>query len=605
MVGSTMPATNLMAMLQQQADVYGDKVAFSFSPDGGAEQSRITYRELDARARAVAADLQQRGAAGRRVLLACEPGLDNAVGYFGCVYAGAIAAPMNETLSRLKQIATDIQADFALATAEMQDRVRAPIDALTTDRPLQWCTLDQPAADAAGWVAPDIDPDDIALIQYTSGSTKSPKGVLVSHANLLHNMEVVRRRWNGHDADVAVWWLPQHHDMGLIGGILEMVYTGVTTYMMAPNAFIKRPLRWLEMLSRHRATITGAPTFAYDLCVKSTTATQRAALDLSQLKHAWIGTEPVRASTLQNFAEAFTPAGFELGGIQAAFGLAESALLVTAMQSPTVAGARYVDRTELGRHHVTDVPADHPDAVALVGCGPELDDMRVLIVDPETRLECGADQVGEIWASGPSVAQGYWARPEETERTFGARLADTGEGPFLRTGDLGFLCAGELFVTGRWNDLVTIRDTKYYPNDLEDTVGSSDPALMPGRGAVFTVKPNPQADEQLVVVQEVNRAALDTDLTGAVEAIRAAIVGTHGISPHDVLLVEPMQVPTTTSGKIQRSACRQRFVDSGFTPVAQWQAPAPAPTGRPPQLSLGKLAEAMRAGLAQRRSQRD
>ena len=308
-----MTPPNLMAMLMQQADRYGDKIAFSYSEDGGPEQSRISYRELDARARAVAADLQRRGATGRRVLLACEPGLENAIGYFGCVYAGAIAAPMNETLSRLKQIAVDVQADFALATADMQAKVRAPIDALTTDRPLQWCTIDRETApDATGWVPPVIDPDDIALIQYTSGSTKSPKGVLVSHANLLHNMEVVRRRWNGHDGDVAVWWLPQHHDMGLIGGVLEMVYVGVTTYMMAPNSFIKKPQRWLEMLSRHRATLTGAPTFAYDVCVKNTTAAQRAALDLSSLTHAWIGTEPVRASTLSNFAEAFAPAGFQL-----------------------------------------------------------------------------------------------------------------------------------------------------------------------------------------------------------------------------------------------------------------------------------------------------
>ncbi|UVO14122.1 fatty acyl-AMP ligase [Mycobacterium sp. SVM_VP21] len=602
-----MSATNLMAMLVQQAERYGDKIAFSFSPDGGAEQARITYRELDARARTLAADLQRRGATGRRVLLACEPGLDNAIGYFGCVYAGAIAAPMNETLSRLKQIAIDVQADFALATADMQARVRAPIDALTTDRPLQWCTIDQdPAADATGWVAPDIDPDDIALIQYTSGSTKSPKGVMVSHRNLLHNMEVVRRRWNGHDGDVAVWWLPQHHDMGLIGGVLEMVYVGVTTYMMAPNSFIKKPQRWLEMLSRHRATITGAPTFAYDVCVKNTTAAQRAALDLSSLTHAWIGTEPVRATTLQNFAEAFAPAGFQLNGIQAAFGLAESSLLVTAMQSPEVAGARYVDRTELGRNHLVDVPADHPDAVALVGCGRELDDMRVLIVDPETRLECSPDQVGEIWVSGPSVAQGYWNRPEETARTFGATLADTGQefqGPFLRTGDLGFMCAGELFVTGRWNDLVSIRDTKYYPNDIEDTVGSSDAALMPGRGAVFTVKPNPHADEQLVVVQEVNRTALGNDLTDAVEAIRTGVAATHGISPHDVLLVEPMQVPTTTSGKIQRSACRQRFTDGGFAPVAEWHAPATERTGNAPQLNLGALGNVFKAAIQQRRSQ--
>ncbi|CAJ1505473.1 fatty acyl-AMP ligase [[Mycobacterium] kokjensenii] len=595
-----MIATNLMDMLQLQANRYGDKTALSYWPDGTAEQDRISYRELDVRARAIAADLQRRGAAGRHVLLACEPGIYNAIGYFGCIYAGAIPAPMNENITRLKLIAADINAGFVLATTTMQTRIRGPIDALTPDNPPQWCLLDDDAHDAHGWMPPQLGPDDVALIQYTSGSTKAPKGVMVSHRNLLHNMEVSRRRWNGHDGDIAMWWLPQHHDMGLIGGMLEMLYTGITTYLMAPNTFIKRPLSWLEMLSRHRVTITGGPTFAFDLCVKTTTPAQRAALDLSSVIHAWIGTEPVRAATLQDFAAAFAPAGFQLNSIQAAFGLAEAALLVTAMQSPEVGGARYVDRGELSRNHLVDVPADHPDAVPLVSCGPALDDMRVLIVDPETRLECPPDRVGEIWTSGPSVALGYWGRPEETERTFGARLADSDDGPYLRTGDLGFLCAGELFVTGRWSDLITIRDVNYYPNDIEDTASRSDPALMPGRCAAFTVRPGGGADEQLVVVQEVNRASLETDLTGAIEAIRARILATQGIAVNDVLLVEPTHVPTTTSGKIQRSAARERFQAGGFTPVAEWHAqPAPkANAGRP---DLGLLGSAFKAA-AQRRS---
>ncbi|MBS9536150.1 fatty acyl-AMP ligase [Mycobacterium sp. M1] len=595
-----MSANTLMDLLRQQAERYGDKVAFSFCPDGGAEQARLSYAELDARARAVAAELQHRGAAGRRVLLVCEPGLDNAVGLFACAYAGAVVAPTNETLSRLKLIATDIRADFALATAGMQTAVRAELDALTGDHPLQWCTLDAPATDStAEWTVPDLDPDDTVLIQYTSGSTKAPKGVMVSHRNLLHNLAAIQALWHGDDTDVAVWWLPQHHDMGLIAGILEMVYIGASTVLMAPNAFIKKPLRWLEAMSRHRATITAAPTFAYNLCVKTTTAEQRAALDLSSLAHAWIGTEPVAAATLRNFAEAFAPSGFELSSFRPAFGLAESSLVATGLASPGLPGVRYVDRTALGRDQLVDVAADSADAVALVGCGSPVADQTVLIVDPETRLPCGPDRVGEIWVAGPSVAQGYWGRPAETERVFGARLADTGAGPFLRTGDLGFFCAGELFVTGRWADLVTIRDTNHYPNDIEDTVTGCDPALMPGRCAVFAVKPDAHADEQLVVVQEVQRASLGGDMTGAVDAIRSQVVARHGVSPHDILLVEPMRIPTTTSGKIQRSACRQRFTDGDFTPVARWQAPPAERTGARPQLNLGAVAGALRTALQQ------
>ncbi|WP_165607300.1 AMP-binding protein, partial [Mycolicibacter sinensis] len=317
---------------------------------------------------------------------------------------------------------------------------------------------------------------------------------------------------------------------------------------------------WLEMLSRHRATITGAPTFAYDLCVKTTTPAQRAALDLSNLTHAWIGTEPVRATTLQNFAEAFAPAGFQLNGIQAAFGLAESALLVTAMQSPEVAGVRYVDRNALGRNQVIDVAADDADAVAIVGCGAELDGMRVLIVDPETRLPCCADEVGEIWASGPSIAQGYWGRPEETEHAFNAYVADTGEGPYLRSGDLGFFRDGELFVTGRCKDLMTIGGYSHYPNDIELTVQACHPALMPSRGAVFLLPGKRNAPEHLAVVQEVHHhEAVGVDLDELIQSIRAAIRTHHGIDAQTVVLVKPMRIPTTTSGKIQRSACRDKY----------------------------------------------
>lgn len=462
-----MTPTNLMNLLQQQAECYGDKVAFSYTPDGTVEQARISYRQLDARARVIAADLQQRGATGQRVLLVCEPGLNTAVGYFGCVYAGAIAVPMGEPMSGLKHVAADVCADFALATTAMQARVRRPIDAATTDQPLQWCTIDRrPSGYTAEWVAPQVDADDIALIQYTSGSADSAKGVLISHRNLLHNMAAIRGRCNGDDADVAVWCLPQQQGMGLIGGILAMVHLGCTTYLLAPRV-LKKPIRWLEMVSRHRATITGAPTFAYDRCVERTTEAQRAVLDLSGLTHAWIGAEPVHVGTLQAFADAFAPAGFRLDGFQTCYGLAESTLLVSAMPSAQIAGARYIDRNELARAQVRDVTAGHPDAVAVVGCGPVLDGLRVLIVDPETRIECGDDELGEIWVAGPSIAAGYWGRPAETARTFAATLADTGEGPFLRTGDLGFVCAGELFITGRRQN-PHIADNVLSPNEIKD-----------------------------------------------------------------------------------------------------------------------------------------
>lgn len=594
-----MSPPNLMAVLQRQAAHYGDKIAFRFCPDGRVETDRLTFRELDAGARAVAADLQQRGAAGKRVLLACEPGLDHIVGYFGCIYAGAIAAPMNDDLPRLKIIAKDLKADFALTTATVRGRVRESLDALTAAHPMQWCTLD-PDEDRAGqWVPPAVDPADIALIQYIAEQTKAPKGVLVSHRNLLHNLEAMRRRWNGTDTDISALWLPQQHVMGLVGGALESVYVGCTAVLMAPAAFFTRPASWLEMMSLHRATLTAAPIFAFDLCVKGTSAAQRATLDLSCLEHCWISAGSADATTLANFADAFAPAGFRLDAFQPACGLAESSLMVTGLQSPGLPGARFVDRTALELNEVVDVEAERPDAVALLGSGSPMDDMRVLIVDPDTRLECPADRVGEIWVSGPSVAHGYWGRPEETERTFGARLADTGEGPFLRSGYAGFLCADELFVTGPWRDLVTIRDVAHYPNDIEATVGGVDAALEPGRGAVFTVKPNPRDDEQLVVVQEVRDDEPGSDLSGVVEAIWGAVAAEHGVTPHAVLLVPPRQIPTV-NGKIQRNTCRQRYLDGTLDPVAQRRtAEAPHAPSKP---TLDVLSNVFKSAIQRRQS---
>jgi acyl-CoA synthetase (AMP-forming)/AMP-acid ligase II len=587
----------LVDLLRQQAERYRDKVAFSFSYNGDDEdRSQLTYRELDLKARAIGASLQQQGAAGERALVICRPGLDAVASFFGCLYAGAVAVPVHQKLApRLGSVVPNAQASFALATSDTQTNVKTAVDTLiglVDGQPLQWCVPDVAVGEAEKWVAPDVDAGAAAVVQYTSGSTRSPNGVVLTHRNLMHNLAAIREVWHDDDHTIGVYWLPQHHDMGLIGAMLERLYVGCTTVLMSPNAFIKRPMRWLEAMSRHHATVTAAPNFAYDLCVERSSAEERAALDLSNWSTAMCGGEPVHAETMQAFAEAFAPAGFRVEAFSPVYGLAEATLLVSGGSNSAVPVVHHIDRTALETDRVVDATPDSPTAVALVGCGRPRGDQQIVIVDPETRLECGADQVGEIWIAGLSVAQGYWDKPDETAQTFSAFLAETGEGPFLRTGDLGFLRSGELFITGRCKDLITIRGAKYYPNDIELTVQDCHPAFLPGRGAVFAVTPEPDAAEQLVVVQEVNRRIGEAELREIVDAIQAAITKHHRIQANSVVLVEPMRIPTTSSGKIQRGQCRQQFLDRDLETVAEWHAPSPpAKAGDPKEARLAEIIE--------------
>lgn len=568
--------TTLIDLLQRRAETYPDKVAFSFSYNGDDEgREQLTYRELDLRARAIAATLQQQGAAGERVLVLVRPGVDAIAAFFGCVYAGAIAMPVHQKLApRLVAVVPDAQAGFALATADTRDNTKTAVDGLAEGRTLQWCVLGTAAAgNPDDWVPPDVNADTTAMIQYTSGSTRSPKGVVLTHANLLHNMEANRQSWQGDAHSIGVSWLPPHHDMGLCGVVLVTVYVGGTAYLMSPAAFIKQPIRWLEAISRRRATITTAPNFAYDLCVERTTAAERAALDLSSLTTAHIGAEPVRAATLQRFTDAFAPAGFRLEAFTPVYGLAEATVLVSGGSDSAVPGVRYVARSALSEDRVVDVAPDDPGAAPIVGCGQPRGDLDVRIADPMTLRPCATNEVGEIWLAGLSIAAGYWHRPEETAQTFAGYVADTGDGPFLRTGDLGFLCAGELFITGRVKDLVVIDGHHYYPNDVEATVQDSHPALLSGRGAVFTTTPVAGAVEQLAVVQEVDPGA--AELEDVIDAVRAAIAQHHAIEAAAVVLVQPLSIPTTSSAKIQRGQCRQTFIDGALAVVAEWRGPLP------------------------------
>ncbi len=594
-------APTLVGQMQHRAARYRDDLAFTYSRDGEEKEvTRLTYAKLDAQARRIASDLQQQGAAGERVLVLCPPGLDFIVGLFGCLYAGAVAVPVHppvrdHLVPRVESIIADAQPGFALSNAEMQARIRPTVDGLVKGRPLRWFGTDT-TGDETLWVPPDIDGGAIAMVQYTSGSTALPKGVVLSHGNLVHNLEVIRQTWKSpfdRVGEYGVFWLPPYHDMGLIGGILQTIYVGGICALMPPNAFIKRPMRWLEAISRHRARISAAPNFAYDLCVELSTPEERAALNLSSWSTAMCGAEPIRSATLQGFADAFAPAGFRPEAFYPVYGLAEATLLVSGGSDAPLPVVRHIERAPLGERRVVEVAPEHPSALTLVGCGRPQGDQEVIIVDPESRRPCGPDEVGEIWVAGPSVAQGYLGKPEQTEEAFAAHLADTGRGPFLRTGDLGFFRSEELFVTGRRKDLIIIRGTNHYPEDIELTVQACHPALMRGRGAVFSVAQGPDAAERLVVVQEVNHYQLgEAELNAIVDAIRTAVTERHEIQADAVVLAEPLKIPTTSSGKIQRSACRQQFLDGELQTVVEWRAPRPdnPPAATSPE-HVGRSAE--------------
>jgi len=542
-----------------------DRMAYRFLLDGEEAEATLTYGELDARARAVGALLQQAGAAGERALLIYPPGLDYIVAFLGCLYAGVTAVPayppnparMNRTLPRLQAIARDARPAFALTHSFILGMLEGNLADAPELGTLRWLATDELAPElAAAWRAPEIDGGTLAFLQYTSGSTSTPKGVELTHRNLLHNSALIHDCYEHTPDSHAVIWLPPYHDMGLIGGILQPLYGGFHGTLLSPLDFLQRPLRWLQAVSRYRGTTSGGPNFAFELCVRKTTPEQRAALDLSCWRVAFNGAEPIRAEVLERFTEAFAPSGFRHEAFYPCYGLAEGTLIASGGRVAEAPIVRHFDAEALARSRA--VPAREGGARrTLVGCGRTLGDQRIVIADPATGRRCADGEVGEIWIAGGSVARGYWGQSEASERTFRAVLAE-GEGPFLRTGDLGLLEQGELFVCGRLKDLVIIRGRNHYPQDIELTVERSHPALRPGCGAAFSIEVD--GEERLAVVQEVERQAQPADSDAAIRAIRQALAEEHELQVHTVALIAPGSIPKTSSGKIQRHACKQELL---------------------------------------------
>ncbi len=579
----------LLDLLQSRAETYGDRTASVFCRDDG-ERSEQSYAQLARRARAIAGRLQAEVPPGERVLLVFPPGPDFIAGFFGCLYAGVLAVPATypkprRPMPRLTAIAHDSRPAAVLTTSQTLSTIELARSAPELAG-VRWIAVDEvPDAAEHDWRRPPLAADSPAFLQYTSGSTSDPKGVMVSHGNLIYNLEMIRRGFGFGESAPAescgVFWLPSYHDMGLIGGILEPIYIGGQSVLMSPASFLQRPLRWLQMVSEYGATTSGAPNFAYELCVQKTTPEQRSQLDLSKWQVAFCGAEPIRPGTLRAFAEAFAPCGFREEAFYPCYGLAEATLIVSGGRGPARPTIKTVARADLARHRVVEASPADDDALPLVGCGGALLDQDVVIVDPDSRRRCGPREVGEIWIAGPAVARGYWNREHENALTFGAHLADDPTGTsYLRTGDLGFMADGQLFVTGRRKDVIIIRGRNHYPQDLERTAEQSHPALCPSGGAVFAL--DGPDEEQLVVVHEVDRQFRDSDFEQVIRAVRREIVREHEVDPHAVVLIRQMDLPRTTSGKVQRQLCRQRYLDDDLKTLARWTATNRLPAGVQP-----------------------
>ncbi|HEX2094222.1 MAG TPA: AMP-binding protein [Longimicrobiaceae bacterium] len=565
-------ASTFVELLAWRAAASPDAIAYRFLRDGEGESVDITYAGLDRQARHVAARLLELKAADERVLLLYPPGLDYVAAFFGCLYAGAKAVPAyppraNRSVERLDAIIADARPRVALTTPALLESCRSRIGHAAGD-PVIWLATGHEEGPAptvpAGLRASR---ESTALLQYTSGSTSTPKGVEVTHANLMHNVARTAECFGFSARSRFLSWLPPYHDMGLVGGLLQPLYNGAPGVLMPPVAFLQRPLRWLEAMSRERTTATGGPDFAYRLCVQRVTEEQRERLDLSALELAGCGSEPVRPETVRQFTAYFAPAGFRPEAFRPSYGMAEATLMVSGGSDWVAPLITSLDAGAFRAHRVEDsAPPPAPEQLA-VGCGPVLPGTRVLVVDPQSRRVCGPREIGEIWLSGPNVARGYWNRPEETAETFGARLADTGEGPFLRTGDLGFMRGGELFIAGRRKELIIARGRNYYPQDLERTVQSCHPALAGGRCAAFGV--DGEAQEGVVIVQELGRHGR-RELDALAEEVRRAVTREHDLEPSAVVFVEPLSVPVTSSGKIQRGVCRDDWLQGRLRIVHLW-----------------------------------
>ena len=558
------------------------QTAYTFLADGEHESGSITYQDLDLQAKAIAVQLLTKVKPGDRALLVYPytAGLEFIASFLGCLYAGVIAVtdyPRQhiKSLTQYQNRIDDCQAAIVLTTGEFALRVKAqlvsnPGMALKL-KALPWIASDEVDLKLGQqWQMPEINSDTLAFLQYTSGSTGQPKGVMVTHGNVLHNSEVIYKSFAHHPDSKILMWLPMFHDMGLIGGVMQPLYAGLPAVLMSPIALAQKPILWLQALSKYQITTSGGPNFAYDLLCQKVTEEQRGSLDLSNWEVAFTGAEPVRAKTLEQFAQLYAPCGFRKEAFYPCYGMAEATLFITGIDAPLYPTVVHLDKTALTQDKVVAIAPEHPNSKAVVSCGHTWLGDEIIIVNPDTKVECARDEVGEIWVAGAGIGKGYWQREEQTEATFRAALANSPNKTYLRTGDLGFVRDGELYITGRIKDMMILWGRNHYPQHIEETVESCHPALRPNHGAAFSIEVN--GEEQLVIAHEINRTDLrKLNAEEVIGAIRLAVGEQNLANVFAIALLKTGSIPKTSSGKIQRRACEGMFLDGSLNTVAQWQ----------------------------------
>lgn len=574
----TAPAT-LTAALARQANATPDALSFAYLPDGLTEATRLTWAELNERTLALAAVLAARVPAGGRVMLLVAPGLENVIATQACFAARLVGVPVAPPNPRkpaagvagLQRVALDAGVRCVLTTTDLAAALKDSLSGAPALALQPWVFVDEAPRSAPSTTLPEPTPGDLAYLQYTSGSTSDPRGVMLTHGQFTHNVEMIRERWAMTGDDRSYSWLPPWHDMGFVSGILSGIWEGIPTYLAPPAAIARRPHHWLQSLSDLRITVSGAPDFMYRACATHATPELLAGLDLSRWRRACSGSEPVRASTLRMFDEAFRSTGFASSAFAASYGMAESTLAVTTTAADEPLRLTSFSRDALAAGQASRIESDAPGAVEMVGCGAPCSSQEIAIVDPATTQRLPDGAVGEAWTRGASVGLGYWLRAEETDATFRAEIEGEPGEPWLRTGDVAFVDDGHLFIAGRLKDVIILNGVKRHAVDLELAAQESHPALATRAAAAFSVDDG--AAERVVVVLEAPKAELDAEQAGALmTAIRRAIASTFDVQPARIVLAANGSIPKTTSGKVQRGATRVGL-DEGKIPVAwEWTA---------------------------------
>ncbi|GAB3033611.1 fatty acyl-AMP ligase [Oleiagrimonas citrea] len=575
--------TTVGAYFHALAGVLSERAAVTRLIDGEVEGATMTFAEMDREARSLAAYFQSQKAKGDRAMMLFDAGAEVMQSFLGCAYAGVIAVPMpapltgkvERYLNRVKGVVMDCDIRFILTTTPILNTLRDVAKTIDGLADAEWIAVDALADRSDAWVKPKQEAEDIAYLQYTSGSTSTPKGVMVTHRNLMKIIE-----YNGIASGCptvgtkAVCWMPYFHDFGLIDGLLVPLAFGMPVYAMTPFEFVKNPARWVNAIHRYRASHSSAPNFAFDLVARKTTAEQRRHLDLSCWRRANNAAEPIRNTSVNRFLETFEPCGFARDAMAPSWGLAEATLLVTLAD----AGPKYysLDAASL-QHHRVRPASEGQTTIVMMGCGriwPGPWEIDVKIVDPDTFELSPSGETGEIWVAGDLVAKGYWKRPSDTAEKFHAEIKGFPGTCYMRSGDLGFMDGDELVFTGRSKDLIIIEGRNHYPQEIEKTAEASHPALRPGCTIAFSVDADDKS--RLIVVSEIvskyglsdvisdDSQAMSISRRDLERAIRSGVADEHQIRVHEIVFIPSGHIPKTTSGKLQRKLCREKYVSQSL-----------------------------------------